>query len=69
MEMNELHQTMGRVEAKVDMVLIALGAHDHRISVVEKRQWVSIGAFAIGTALLLPRLKEMFEPIAAALAH
>lgn len=70
MEMSaETHTTIGRIDANVSILLSMAGAHDHRISVIEKRQWISIGGLAIGAALLLPRLKELFEPITAAFAH
>lgn len=66
---SELHQAVGRIEGKVDILLSISGTHDHRLSVVEKRQWIGIGGLAIGGALLMPRLKEVFDPIVAALAH
>lgn len=69
MEINDLYQAVGRIEGKVDTLLGSSGLHEHRISVVERRQWISIGALAIGGALLMPRIKELFEWIPTAYAH
>jgi hypothetical protein len=40
---------MGRVEAKIDLLLGRSDAHDQRISAVEKKVWWASGAAAIVT--------------------
>lgn len=44
---DELQRAMGRVEAKVDILLDRTGAYDKRISAVEKKVWWSSGASAV----------------------
>lgn len=63
MEMMELHQTVGRIEAKVDVLLI----DRRRLDAVEKRQWISIGGLGVALALLMPKIREVFEFIPMAL--
>lgn len=44
---DELQRAMGRVEAKVDLLIERTGAYDKRISAVEKRVWWASGASAV----------------------
>ncbi len=44
---DELQRAMGRVEAKVDLLIERTGTYDKRISAVEKRVWWSSGAAAV----------------------
>lgn len=48
--MNELHQTVGRIEAKVDVLL----GIEKRVGSVEKRQWVVLAAAVVAGGLMLP---------------
>jgi len=44
---DELQRAMGRVEAKVDLLLEREGANNKRISAVEKKVWWASGASAV----------------------
>jgi hypothetical protein len=44
---DELQRSMGRVEAKVDLLIERTGGYDKRLSAVEKRVWWSSGAAAV----------------------
>lgn len=44
---DELQRAMGRVEAKVDLLIERTGAYDRRISAVEKKVWYASGASAV----------------------
>jgi hypothetical protein len=44
---DELQRAMGRVEAKVDLLIERTGVYDKRISAVEKRVWYASGASAV----------------------
>jgi len=44
---DELQRSMGRVEAKVDLLIERTGGFDKRISAVEKRVWYASGASAV----------------------
>lgn len=44
---DELQRAMGRVEAKVDLLIERTGNFDKRISAVEKRVWWASGASAV----------------------
>lgn len=46
---DELQRAMGRVEAKVDLLIERTGKYDTRISAVEKKVWWSSGAAAVIT--------------------
>jgi hypothetical protein len=46
---DEMQRAMGRVEAKIDLLLGRSDAHDQRISAVEKKVWWASGAAAIVT--------------------
>ena len=38
-----LHQTIGSLHAKVDILLERGASHDERITALEKRQWIGAG--------------------------
>ena len=44
---DELQRSMGRVEAKVDLLLERSGTYDKRLSAVEKKVWYASGASAV----------------------
>jgi hypothetical protein len=44
---DELQRSMGRVEAKVDLLLERTGSYDKRIGSLEKRVWYASGASAV----------------------
>ncbi len=44
---DELQRAMGRVEAKVDLLLERSGTYDKRLSAVEKKVWYASGASAV----------------------
>lgn len=44
---DELQRAMGRVEAKVDLLIERTGSYDKRISAVERKMWWSSGAAAV----------------------
>lgn len=46
---DEIQRAMGRVEAKLDLLLDRSDAHDTRISAVEKKVWWATGASAVIT--------------------
>lgn len=56
----ELYETVGRIEAKVDVLLDRTAAHDVRLRIVERRQWFTSGGIAIAVTLLLPKIKAIF---------
>lgn len=43
----EIQRSMGRVEAKIDLLLSRSDTHDKRISAVEKKVWWSSGVGAV----------------------
>lgn len=52
-----LHEGLGRVEAKVDVLLERTAAQDYRLRVVERKQWFTSGSIAVAVALLVPKIK------------
>jgi hypothetical protein len=46
---DEIQRAMGRVEAKIDLLLGRSDAHDQRISAVEKKVWYGSGVAAVMT--------------------
>jgi hypothetical protein len=44
---DELQRAMGRVEAKVDLLIERTSKYDDRLSKVEKRVWWASGASAV----------------------
>ncbi|MEH2501257.1 hypothetical protein V1290_000068 [Bradyrhizobium sp. AZCC 1578] len=44
---DELQRAMGRVEAKVDLLIELTGKYDDRLTKVERKVWWSSGAAAV----------------------
>jgi len=44
---DDMERSMGRVEAKVDLLLERTGVFEKRISAVEKKVWYASGASAV----------------------
>ena len=55
----EAHELLGRIDAKVDILLERTAGHDRSIKALERRQWFQTGAIAACVALIAPKLKMM----------
>ena len=53
----EAHELLGRIDAKVDILLVRSEKQDRRLNIVEKRQYVSAGVISACVALVLPHIK------------
>jgi hypothetical protein len=58
-ERGNIRESLGRIEAKVDIAVTLLNYHGIRISAVEKRQWFTAGGISLAVALLVPKIKTL----------
>jgi hypothetical protein len=54
MTQNELHETIGRIDANVEHLVQDMHSTKERVDTVEKRQWIGLSGFIVSVALLLP---------------
>jgi hypothetical protein len=51
--------TLGRIEAKVDLLLEREDKRDHRVTSIEKQLWYGKGALALAAAALLTKFRTI----------
>jgi hypothetical protein len=54
---SDIIRSIGRVEAKVDMMIDRFDKLDDRAHSIEKKQWYHTGALAVAAAFLLPKIR------------
>jgi hypothetical protein len=59
MQLTELAQSLGRVEAKVDLLLDHATKADRRIASMERKMWWGSGAMAVLMAIVVPKIRTI----------
>jgi hypothetical protein len=57
---NEEAHILGRIEAKVDILVERSAKHDIAIRGLERKQWFQSGVIAACVAVVVPKLKVLF---------